>query len=74
MSLTFLSMVSSFLPSWLLLRNKKNYDVILTVGLMRMMEVATKTPNVADVIGSIAWKVQAKGVSYKLLLYQAVNV
>lgn len=30
---------------------------------MRMMEVATKTPNVADVIGSIAWKVQAKGVS-----------
>lgn len=28
-----------------------------------MMEVATKTPNVADVIGSIAWKVQAKGVS-----------
>ena len=31
-------------------------------GLMRMVVIATKNPNVADVIGSIAWKVQAEGV------------
>ena len=31
-------------------------------GLMRMVVTATKNPNVADVIGGIAWKVQAKGV------------
>ena len=34
-------------------------------GLMRMVVTATKNPNVADVIGGIAWKVQAKGVSTK---------
>ena len=32
---------------------------------MRMVVTATKNPNVADVIGGIAWKVQAKGVSTK---------
>ena len=31
-------------------------------GLMRMVVTATKNPDVADVIGGIAWKVQAKGV------------
>ena len=30
---------------------------------MRMVVTATKNPNVGDVIGGIAWKVQAKGVS-----------
>ena len=34
-------------------------------GLMRMVVTATKNPNVADVIGGIAWKVQAKGVNTK---------
>ena len=34
-------------------------------GLMRMVVTATKNPNVADVIGGIAWKVQAKGVCTK---------
>ena len=31
-------------------------------GLMRMVITATKNSDVADVIGGIAWKVQAKGV------------
>ena len=30
---------------------------------MQMIAVATKTPKVSDVIGSIAWKVQSRGVS-----------
>ncbi len=38
-------------------------------GLMRMMAVATKTSNVSDIIGSIAWKVQSRGVSNFILLY-----
>ena len=33
------------------------------LGVMRMIAIATKTPNVSDIIGSIAWKVQSRGVS-----------
>ena len=36
-------------------------------GLMKMVVIATKSPNVADIIGNIAWKVQARGV--RILLY-----
>ena len=32
-------------------------------GLMRMVVTATKNPNVADIIGGIAFKVQTRGVS-----------
>ena len=38
-------------------------------GLMRMVVTATKNHNVADVIGGIAWKVQARGVSVKQGLF-----
>ena len=32
-------------------------------GLMRMIVMATKNPNVADIISGIAFKVQARGAS-----------
>ena len=33
-----------------------------STGLVRMVVMATKNPNVADIINGIAWKVRASGV------------
>ena len=33
------------------------------IGLLQLVSVATSNPHVADVISSLTWKVQARGVS-----------